>query len=204
MTETRLIGYARVSTKEQNLALQIAALKKAGVLDDNLHVEKIGGTAKNRPALDLAIKDCREGDTFLVWRLDRVARNQEDFHARMRAIHKAGAAFKSLTEDFDFSTFTGQFVLTILAAVAQLERQITVARTSAGIAALKERTGHKNWKWGPKVIMTKAKIERAGKLLNGGMSGPKVAAKLNVSTASIYAFWKHAGKHKFVRKVKRT
>ena len=68
-----LVGYARVSTEDQSLDLQTDALKAAGVKRDNLHVEKVSGASAKRPALDYAIKDLREGDTFVVWRLDRLA-----------------------------------------------------------------------------------------------------------------------------------
>lgn len=193
-----LVGYARVSTEDQKLDLQTDALTKAGVLPDNLHVEKVSGASMRRPALDLAIKDLREGDTFIVWRLDRLARSMRQLYSRLDQIYAAGASFKSITENFDFGTISGKLVLGVLGLVAEFERQLTIQRTTAGIAALKARKKH--WKWGPDVIMTPAKIKLAGKLLNDGMSGPRVAQELEVSTASIYAHWKHVGHHKFVRK----
>ncbi len=126
------VGYARVSTNEQNLALQIEALNKAGCR--NIYEEKLTASGKRkRPQLDLAIKELQPGDTFVVWRLDRLARNVEEFYRRLRDIRGAGAEFKSLTESFDFSTAMGEFVLVVLAAVAQLERQLTVQRTKAGL-----------------------------------------------------------------------
>lgn len=127
------IGYARVSTQEQILDLQLDALRKAGCV--NIYEEKAsaGGKTK-RPQLDLAIKELRPGDTLVVWRLDRLARGMDEFYTRMRAIRGGGAEFKSLTENFDFTTAMGEFVLIILAAVAQLERQLTQYRTKAGLA----------------------------------------------------------------------
>jgi DNA invertase Pin-like site-specific DNA recombinase len=199
-----LVGYARVSTQDQNLDLQTTALRKAGVKEDNLHVEKISATAKNRPALDLAIKDLRPGDTLLVWRLDRFARSMRNLYAQLDRIYAKGAKFKSLTENFDFDTFTGKFVLGILGLVAELERQLIAHRTSAGIKTWKEKTGQS---WGRQLIMTEPKIVKAGKMLNGGMSGPKVAAALHVSTASIYPHWKldrSAKKRRFVRQYPKT
>lgn len=201
----RFVGYARVSTKEQNLDLQTEALKRAGVMDNNLHVEKLSATSKRRPALDLAIMDCRPGDTFLVWRLDRLARNQEEFHRRLKEIYEKGTAFKSLTEHFDFTTFTGKFILTILAAVAELERQIIRSRTVAGIQTAKDKVKRGEWKWGKPVFMTKERIALVGDHLHGRngkkkMSGPQIAKKLGVSTASIYAFWKQTGPGKYARK----
>lgn len=196
--EIRLVGYARVSTAEQNLDLQIKALKAAGVMDDNLHVEKVSGAAKRRPELDYAILDCRPGDTFLVWRIDRLARSMRDLYSRLDRIYAAGASFKSITENFDFGTVSGKFVLGILGLVAEFERQLIAQRTQAGIAAFKARNPGREW--GRELYMTPERIKRAGALLNSGKSGPKVAKALKVSTASIYKYWKQKGPGIFVRK----
>ena len=198
--ETRLIGYARVSTQDQNLDLQIKALKAAGVMDDNLRIEKVSAVAKKRPALEYAIMDCRPGDTFLVWRLDRLARSVRDLYARLDRIYGAGASFKSLTENFDFGAASGKFILSILGLVAEFERQMIAARTKAGIEAFRKRG---NPTWGRTLFMTKERIERAGELLNSGKSGPEVAKIMKISTASVYAHWKQAGPGKFVRKRKK-
>lgn len=141
------VGYARVSTEDQSLDLQTDALTAAGVLSDNLHVEKVSGASNRRPALDLAIKDLRRGDTFVVWRLDRLARSMRQLYARLDQIYAKGAYFQSIQESFDFGTVTGKLVLAVLGAVAEFERQIIAQRTSAGIAALKARKG-KDHKWG--------------------------------------------------------
>ena len=133
-----LIGYARVSTEEQSLSLQTDALKAAGCL--NIYEEKVTGSGKKaRPQLDLAIKDLRPRDTLLVWRIDRLARSGRELYQRLEQIEQAGAGFKSLQEGFDFSTSTGRFVLGILGLVAELERQMTIERTKAGMAALRAR-----------------------------------------------------------------
>ncbi len=201
--EGYLVGYARVSTEDQKLDLQIDALKRAGVRDNNLHVEKVSGASKKLPELEYAIKDLRPGDTLVVWRLDRFARSMRDLYARLDQVYERGAYFKSLTENFDFGTVTGKFVLGILGLVAELERQLIAQRTAAGIQAYKERSGRN---WGPTRVMTEAKIKEAGRLLNKEyLTGPKAARKLGVSTASIYAHWKAVGVgdgRKFVRKTK--
>lgn len=200
--DPRLVGYARVSTEDQNLDLQIKALKNAGVRDDNLHIEKVSAVARRCPELDYAIMDCRPGDTFLVWRLDRLARSMRDLYARLDRIYAAGASFRSLTENFDFSTVSGKFILGILGLVAEFERQIIAQRTQAGIAAFKARNPGREW--GRELYMTPERIKRAGALLNSGKSGPKVAKALKVSTASIYKYWKQAGPGKYVRKKRKT
>ena len=199
-----LVGYARVSTEDQSLELQTQALLKAGVLPDNLHVEKISGASAKRPALDLAIKDLREGDTFIVWRLDRLARSVRQLYARLDQIYAKGAYFKSITESFDFGTVAGKLVLGVLALVAEFERQLTIERTSAGIAALNARKGADH-KWGRELYMTPERVKLVGDHLNGRngkkqLSGPKLAKKLGVSTASIYGYWKQSGKGRFVRR----
>ena len=193
-----LVGYARVSTEDQKLDLQTDALLAAGVKPDNLHVEKVSGASPRRPALDLAIMDLREGDTFVVWRLDRLARSMRQLYARLDQIYAKGAYFRSITENFDFGTISGKLVLGVLGLVAEFERQLIAQRTSAGIAALRER--NKDQHWGRKLYMTPKRIKQVGELLNNGMSGPKVAKKLGVSTASIYGFWKQSGHGKYVRK----
>lgn len=199
-----LVGYARVSTEDQRLDLQLDALRAAGVHPDNLHVEKISGASARRPALDLAIKDLREGDTLLVWRLDRFARSMRQLYARLDQIHAKGAYFRSIQESFDFGTVSGKLVLGVLGLVAEFERQIIAQRTSAGIAALKARKGADH-KWGRQLYMTPERVRLVGDHLNGRngkkqLSGPKVAAKLKVSTASIYGYWKQSGKGRFVRR----
>jgi DNA invertase Pin-like site-specific DNA recombinase len=195
-----LVGYARVSTEDQSLALQIDALKRVGVLPDNMHVEKVSGSSQKRPALDFAIKDLREGDTLVVWRLDRLARSMRQLYERLGQIYGKGAKFRSLTEDFDFNTITGKLIIAVLGAIAEFERQIIAQRTKAGIDAIRRRKG-KHWKWGPPVYMTPERIRQVGTLLHKGMSGPEVARQLHISTASVYAHWKQIGKNKWKRKL---
>ena len=199
-----LVGYARVSTEDQKLDLQLDALRSAGVLPDNLHVEKISGASAKRPALDLAIKDLRHGDTLVVWRLDRLARSMRQLYHRLDQIYAKGANFRSITEAFDFGTVSGKFVLGILGHVAEFERQIIAQRTTAGIAALKARKG-RGYKWGRELYMTTERVKLVGDHLNGRngkekLSGPKLAKKLGVSTASIYGYWKQSGQGKFIRR----
>lgn len=200
-----LVGYARVSTVDQNLDLQVDALRKAGVKEDNLHVEKRSAASAKRPALDNAIKDLREGDTLVVWRLDRFARSMRDLYSRLDRVYAKGASFRSLTENFDFSTFTGKFVLGILGLVAELERQIIAHRTSAGIETWKAK-GIGNW--GRQAKLSEKQIVEAGRMLNSTsnpMSGPQVAKHFKVATPTIYQHWKLSRANKgprFIRKTK--
>lgn len=106
--KNRIIGYARVSTVEQNLQMQIDALLRAGVHPDNLHVEKVSSVSARRPKLELALMDARDGDTFLVWKLDRFGRNVVDIYTKVEDLQKRGVTFKSLMDHFDTSTALGK------------------------------------------------------------------------------------------------
>lgn len=174
------IGYARVSTKEQVLTLQTDALEKIGCL--NIYCETVSGAKKDRPQLSLAIKDLRPGDTLVVWRLDRLARNIRDFYARLDAIAEAGASFKSLTENFDFSTASGKFILGILAQVAEFERQLTVERTKAGMDALRARGKHMGRE---RKVTDKMKDKIRAAVLKGDEI-KAIAKRLGIHPQSIY------------------
>jgi DNA invertase Pin-like site-specific DNA recombinase len=183
-----MIGYARVSTDDQRLDLQLDALQKVGCL--KIYQEHVSGAAKKRLQLDLAIKDLRPGDTLVVWRLDRLARTMRDLLHRMQAIEEAGARFRSLTEQFDTATAGGKFLIYVLGAVAELERQLTVERTQAGMASAKAR----GIKLGAREKMTPEKIKVAEKMLKRGASVADVAKRLEVATSSIYGhFWLRDG-----------
>lgn len=195
------VGYARVSTADQSLNMQIEALRKAGVKDDNIHVEKKSGASKKRPALQLALKDLRAGDELVVWKLDRLSRDPREIYEILDFLNKKGCGIRSITEGFDAKTAVGQLFIGVSAAFAAFERGLTIERTRAGIAAIKEKRAKGGvWKWGRKPMMTPAKIARVGEMLNAGISGPEVAKRLEISTASVYAFWRYKGDGKFVRK----
>lgn len=177
-----LIGYARVSTIEQKLDLQLDALKRAGVSDGDIYVEKVSGGSKKRPALERAIRALRPGDTLVVWRLDRMGRNLLDLLNRMAYLQKHGIHFRSLTESIDTSTIMGQLLLHILGAIAQFERQLTQERTNAGIRAHVERGG----KHGRTATFDKAEAER---LMRKGKIIAEVAAELGVKRQVIANHW---------------
>lgn len=134
----KLIGYARVSTEDQELRMQLDALKEVGCW--NIYQEKASASkGKSRPQLELALVDLRPGDTLVVWKLDRLVRNARGMYVLLDRIHAAGANFKSLQEGYDFTTPMGQFVLGLLGLLAQLEADMTSHRTSAGIKAIQDR-----------------------------------------------------------------
>lgn len=178
----RLVGYARVSTVEQNLDMQISALKAAGVFEDNIWTEKISGVARNRPQLRLALMDARPGDTFVVWKLDRLGRSLLDLLGHMNDLEKRQVAFRSLTEGIDTRTPTGKLLLHVIGALAQFERDLIVERTRAGIAEHRARGG----RMGQPPKMTPPKIKEAMKMIEGGTSVIDVAHYFHVAPGTIY------------------
>ena len=175
----KLIGYARVSTEDQELRLQIDALEKAGCW--NIYKEHRSATRGKRPELDLAIIDLRPGDVFVVWKLDRLARNMRQLYSIVDRIHAAGASFKSLTEGVDFTTPSGELMFSMLGAFAQFEAAMTAKRTAAGIKALQDR----GFAYGAKPKLSDAKAAKLLKLRKSGLSKATLARKFNISPASV-------------------
>lgn len=190
-----LIGYARVSTADQVMDLQISALKKAGCF--HIHEEPAtSGAKKVRPVLDMAIKDLRPGDTLVVWRLDRLSRSIKDLYERLAQIEAAGAGFRSLTEAFDFTTATGRLILGMLAIMAEFERQLTIERTKAGMAVLRDRVhmlgapkklDAKLRARGAKMLKEKVRKKIGGKTVwRNRYTKAAIAKALKVSTGTVY------------------
>lgn len=175
-----LIGYARVSTQDQNLELQIDALTKAGckkIFDD-----KISGSRAERPGLTKALEMLREDDTLVVWKLDRLGRSVKNLVNLVCELHKQGVQFKSLTDAIDTGTTSGRFFFHVMASLAEMERELTVERTRAGLEVARQ-LGRKG---GRKRQMTDSKIESAKKLLANGVPPRDVAKNLGVSVPTLY------------------
>src|SRR5512142_2445614 len=119
-----LIGYARVSKHEQLLDLQLDALAKASVDPDRIYTDKISSRKAERPELKRALDQLREGDTLIVWRLDRLGRSLPELINLVNVIHAKGAGFKSLTESMDTTTPGGKLVFHFFGALAEFERDI--------------------------------------------------------------------------------
>lgn len=130
-------GYARVSTEEQNLNRQIDALREYGV--DELLTEKMTGTKKDRPELSRLLDKVRTGDTIVVESLSRLGRSTKDLLALVEQFDRQGIIFVSLKESIDISTPTGKLLLTVLSALCQFERDLTVQRTNEGLQAARAR-----------------------------------------------------------------
>jgi len=132
-----LIGYARVSTADQNANLQVDALKQAGC--EKIFTDKISGTVADRPGLSKAKELLRKGDTLVVWRLDRLARSLKDLIDWVSYLEQEGVALKSLQESIDTTTSTGKLVFHIFGAMAEFERNLIQERTQAGLTAARAR-----------------------------------------------------------------
>lgn len=173
-------GYARVSTQDQNLHLQTEALTKAGckkIFDD-----KISGSRSERPGLSQALEMLRDGDTLVVWKLDRLGRSVKNLVDLVSELHKRGIHFQSLTDAIDTGTTSGRFFFHVMASLAQMERELTVERTRAGLD-IARKLGRKG---GRKRQMTESKIASAKKLLSNGVPPRDVAKNLGVSVPTLY------------------
>lgn len=174
------IGYARISTSDQNLDLQITALKKAEC--KKIYEGQLSGLKADRPGLQNALDQLREGDTFIVWKLDRLGRSIKGLIDFVSELEKKKVHFKSLTDHIDTSTPMGRFFFHILASMAQMERDLIAERTRAGLDAARQR-GRVG---GRKRQMTPSKIESAKKLLANGIPPKEVANNLGVLIPTLY------------------
>ena len=134
---TMLIGYARISTQDQTLDLQMDALEKAGC--GKIFTDKVSGTKAERKGLTEALSHLREGDTLVVWRLDRLGRSLRHLIDTVTELHDRGVGFKSLQENIDTTTSGGKLVFHIFGALAEFEREIIRERTQAGLASARSR-----------------------------------------------------------------
>ena len=144
----RLTGYARVSTEDQNLDLQVRALEGFGIEPQRICTDKMTGAKMKRPGLQKAIDISRDGDTLVVYKLDRLGRSLKGVLEVIELLEKYGVQLKSLTEPIDSTTPVGRMMLNMLLSFAQMERDLISERTKAGMAAKRERgetTGPKHF-----------------------------------------------------------
>jgi DNA invertase Pin-like site-specific DNA recombinase len=183
-----LIGYARVSKNEQNLNLQVESLIKAGVLERNVFTDKITGTKAERVGLSLALTHLRESDTLVVWRLDRLGRSLKHLIGTVTKLQEQGVAFRSITENIDTSTATGQLVFHIFGALAEFERNLIRERTIAGSEAARAR-GRLGGR--PTLEGTSSKVAMAKKLYADKSNEINdICNTLNISRATLYRYIK--------------
>ncbi|EAN9674087.1 recombinase family protein [Salmonella enterica] len=179
-------GYARVSTFDQNLELQLEALRSSGC--DRIFEDKISGAKSKRPGLDKLIKALRPGDTVVVWKLDRMGRSLIHLVELLNFFLSNNIEFISVTEGIKISTSIGRFAYTMLSAAAELERENIIERTRAGLAVARAngRIGGRRSK------LTSEQWEQAGRLLAQGVPRKQVALIYDVALSTLYK--KHPAK----------
>jgi DNA invertase Pin-like site-specific DNA recombinase len=175
-----LIGYARVSTADQNLDLQRDALKKAGC--KRVFTDQMSGARADRPGLAEALSHAREGDVICVWRLDRLARSLSSLIEIVAELERRGVGFKSITETIDTTSTGGRLVFHIFAALSEFEKNVIRDRTIAGLQAARKR-GRVG---GRPRSMTDEKLRAAKRLLRDGTPPKDVAEIIGVSVPTIY------------------
>lgn len=174
------IGYARVSTEEQSLDLQLHALKKAGC-DEIFSDHGESGRAFDRPALRKALRSARQGDVIVVWRLDRLGRSLLKLVELVEALGKRGVEFRSMNENIDTSSPGGRLIFHIMAALAEFERNLISERTRAGLEAARERGS----KLGRRPRLSPSEVRRAKRMIGKGTAIREVARLLKVDPRTL-------------------
>ena len=178
-----LIGYARVSTGDQKLDLQMDALKQSGC--ERVFTDQISGAKSDRPGLAEATSFARPKDTIVVWRLDRFGRSLKDLVGRIEELSAKGVGFRSLTESIDTTSSTGRLILHVFGALAEFERDLIRERTNAGLQAARAR-GRKG---GRRPSMDAAKVRLASRLMKDPETTVgEVCKAVGVSSATLYRY----------------
>lgn len=185
------IGYARVSTQDQNLDLQMDALNKVGC--EVIFKEKISGKSKERPELVKLFDKLRKGDTVVVWKLDRLGRSLKDLIDLVAKMQQLEVSFLSIQDSIDTKTATGRFTFNIFASLAEFEREIISERTKAGLLAARAR-GRKGGRPSgySKETLTKIKAVKVLYDSNNGATVQEIADNLKISRATCYRYLKVA------------
>jgi DNA invertase Pin-like site-specific DNA recombinase len=182
------IGYARVSTQDQRLDVQHEALTRSEC--EKTFDDTMSGRVADRPGLQRALDVLRDGDTLVVWKLDRLGRSVKQLVDLVSSFEAQGINFVSLTDSIDTSTPAGRFFFHVMASLAEMERELTVERTRAGLESARAR-GRMG---GRRRLMTDSKVEAAKQLLASGHVPREVASNLGVSVATLYR-WVPASDH---------
>ena len=175
------IGYARISTDDQSLDLQLDALKLAGC--DQIFEEIQSGAKRDRPILAECLNQLKEGDILVVWRLDRLGRSLKDLIEIVEGLKDKGIGFYSVTEAINTDSHVGELVFHIFAALAQFERQLIVQRCKAGIVAAKSRGVHCG-----RAKIAVNKIEAVDQLVSLGDTVSSACSKIGISRMTYYNY----------------
>jgi DNA invertase Pin-like site-specific DNA recombinase len=185
--DSRLVGYARVSTGSQDLDLQLDALQKCGVAKGLIFIDKASGAIRERPGLDACFHELRRGDVLLVWRLDRLGRSVRHLVTLIDQLKEIGVGFRSVCDGaIDTTTSSGELIFHVFAALAQFERQLIRERTKAGIAAARAR-GRKGGR--PPMRPDEPKVVLAKKLYGDKtISLDDICTTLKMSKSTLYRY----------------
>ncbi|MFA0158173.1 recombinase family protein [Vibrio sp. 10N.261.46.A3] len=181
------IGYARVSTDEQELHLQIDALIAEGCAKENIYTDKVSGAKSDRPGLEACMKTLQEGDTLVVWRLDRLGRSMAHLISLVESLMQRKVGFKSIQDGaIDTTTASGELMFNIFGALAQFERRLIQERTNAGLKAARAR-GRLGGR--PKIPTTHPKVQMAKQMhQNQTLSIDSICESLSISRATFYRY----------------
>lgn len=182
-----LIGYMRVSTADQSTDLQRDALLAAGVKERDIYLDKASGKREDRPGLEACLKAMREGDTLVVWKLDRLGRSLRHLVATVQELVERGVGFRVLTghgANIDTGTASGKLVFGIFAALAEFERELIGERTRAGLAAARAR-GRKGGRK-PKLSATTIAGIRARLAADANLDKQALADELGVHRGTLW------------------
>ena len=185
------IGYARVSTVEQNLDLQVDAFKQAGC--QRIITETLSGAVKERPKLKQLLEDIREGDVLIIWKLDRLGRSLRHLVEVVDLLQSKSAGLLSLNDPIDTTTASGRLIFGVFASLAEFERELIQERTRAGLQAARER-GRIGGR--PKGLTKEAERKAiVAKYLYTERQLPvnEIAAELSISKSTLYRYLKHKG-----------
>jgi DNA invertase Pin-like site-specific DNA recombinase len=170
-------GYARVSTRDQTSALQVEALRRAGV--DEIHEETASG-ARERPVLEALLARLQHGDSLTTWKLDRIGRSARQTLDILEGLRVRGATYRSITEGLDTATPFGRLGITILAAIAEMEREVLLERIHAGIAISRAEGRH-----GRRPAYDIARVRHAQELIGAGGSLREVSRKVGIARSTL-------------------
>jgi DNA invertase Pin-like site-specific DNA recombinase len=185
--EGLMIGYARVSTEDQNLDAQIVDLTKAGCHPDHIHKDKKSGVSRKRPGLAMLWKDVREGDTVVVTSIDRFGRSTLDLLTNLKRLDEMGVHFRSIKENVDTKTALGRFVFTLLASLAELERNWISERTSRTMQHNKQVKGAR---YGREFSLSEEKRAELRRLRAEGRAVTWLAKNYRISRATVRNYCK--------------
>ncbi|AIK97202.1 recombinase family protein [Candidatus Odyssella acanthamoebae] len=187
----RLIGYARVSTTEQDLSLQLDSLQKAGCKKALIFIDKVSGAKADRPGLEKCLSILESGDTLLVWRLDRLGRSMSHLVNLVQSLFERKIGFRSLCDGaIDTTTASGELIFNIFSAMAQFERRLIQERTRAGLNAARAR-GRRGGR--PPLNPNDPRVISAKKLhQDKEISIEKICTTLKISRASFYRYLKES------------